>query len=487
VISTENRGLSAARNTGLAAATGEIVAYTDDDARPDPDWLTQLALTFRSTDHAGVGGPNIPPLGDGPIAECVANAPGGPIHVLVSDREAEHIPGCNSSFRKTCLDAIGGFDPTFRTAGDDVDVCWRLQAQGWTLGFNPAAVVWHHRRNSLRAYWRQQRGYGRAEALLERKWAERYNAPGHLAWRGRLYGRGVNHPPPRRWRVYYGTWGSNLFQHLYRPADGVLASLALMPEWYLVIAVLAVVSSLGFAWPPLFVALPVLAACLAPLLTYAVRGARRARFPSAPRSRRQTLRLRALVAALYLAQPVARLAGRLRHGLSPWRRRGGGRLGMPRRRALEVWSERWQPPEQWLQRVEAALLTDGAAFRRGGDFDRWDLHTSGGLLGAARLRTAVEEHGGGHQLVRYRVWPRCSGTAVVLCTALAGLTTAAAVDGAGVAAAVLGVLLVAGVLRVAVECGWATATAVRAAEVSQAGPEDSGGDPHGALRGGDGR
>src|SRR5438552_1816150 len=95
LIRTPNRGLACARNTGLAAATGEIVAYLDDDAYPDPHWLTYLAATFLSTSHAGVGGPNIAPPGDGPIAECVARAPGGPVHVLITDREAEHIPGCN--------------------------------------------------------------------------------------------------------------------------------------------------------------------------------------------------------------------------------------------------------------------------------------------------------------------------------------------------------------------------------------------------------
>src|SRR5439155_9858763 len=110
VIRTENRGLSQARTTGMSEATGEIVAYIDDDARPDPHWLQYLAATFTSTDHVGVGGPNIAPPGDGPIAECVANAPGGPLHVLLTDRLAEHIPGCNMAFRKSALEAIGGFD-----------------------------------------------------------------------------------------------------------------------------------------------------------------------------------------------------------------------------------------------------------------------------------------------------------------------------------------------------------------------------------------
>src|SRR5262249_49773393 len=90
LIRTENRGLSAARNTGLNAATGDIIAYIDDDAFPDRDWLKRLALAFLDAEYVGVGGPNISPPGDPLFAECVAHAPGGPIHVLLSDCEAEH-------------------------------------------------------------------------------------------------------------------------------------------------------------------------------------------------------------------------------------------------------------------------------------------------------------------------------------------------------------------------------------------------------------
>ncbi len=126
LISTENRGLSNARNTGMQAAQGEIVAYIDDDAYPSSNWLRHLATTFIRTNHAGVGGPHLAPDNESWIADCVANAPGEPVHVLLADRVAEHIPGCNMAFRKSTLQSIGGFDPRYRTAGDDVDVCWRL-------------------------------------------------------------------------------------------------------------------------------------------------------------------------------------------------------------------------------------------------------------------------------------------------------------------------------------------------------------------------
>ncbi|NIP81943.1 MAG: glycosyltransferase, partial [Gemmatimonadetes bacterium] len=83
------------------------------------------------------------PVDAGPMARCVADSPGGPNHVLLSDAVAEHIPGCNMAFRTAALREVGGFDPRFRIAGDDVDICWRLQQRGWTLGFHPAAMVWH--------------------------------------------------------------------------------------------------------------------------------------------------------------------------------------------------------------------------------------------------------------------------------------------------------------------------------------------------------
>jgi glycosyltransferase involved in cell wall biosynthesis len=470
LISIENRGLSSARNAGLEAATGEIVAYLDDDAYPDPHWLTYLAATFIHTTHAAVGGPNIPPPGDGPIADCVTNAPGGPIHVLLSDQEAEHIPGCNMAFRKAVLRTIGGFDPQFRIAGDDVDVCWRLQKQGSTVGFNPAAVVWHHRRNSVRAYWKQQLNYGKAEALLERKWPEKYNAAGHLIWLGRVYGNGHTCPLGKLGRIYHGVWGSAPFQSLYQPAVGTLRSFLLVPEWYLVVVILGALCALGLFWRPLSYVLPLFALAAAASLFQAALSAAQTCFTSAPYSRVTRLQLQCLTAFLHLLQPLARLYGRLRYGLTPWRQ-GAPWLSLPRRWTSAVWSERWEDPIARLQCLEIAMRTCGGVVVHGGEYDRWDLEVQGGLLGAARMLMAVEDHGAGTQFVRFRSWPRLSRAAVVLTLVFALLSAEAIEDEAWSAAAILGTTTLLLTLRTLYECAGAAAViqrALKSAEEKQA-------------------
>jgi glycosyltransferase involved in cell wall biosynthesis len=439
-ISTPNQGLSSARNTGLEAASGEIVAYLDCDARPDGDWLRYLAAAFRASDHAGIGGPNVPPP-DGWVADCVANAPGGPVHVLLSDREAEHIPGCNMAFRRQQLIEVGGFDPRFRAAGDDVDVCWRLQERGATLGFSAGAVVLHHARDSVRAYLRQQIGYGRAEALLERKWPAKYNAGGHHSWAGRLYGNGVaDGLLPRRWRVYYGRWGSNLFQGMYGTGTPTLRSLALVPEWYLVIALLAALSTLGALWTPLLAALPLAIAATGLLVAQAFAGARRASrtAPARPGRRWRSL---LLTASLHMLQPLARLWGRLRSGLTPWRWRGPVSHSIPLPRSWTLWSESWRSLEGWIGSLEDALREGGTVAMRGGDFDRWDLELRGGPLGRARILSAVEEHGHGRQLVRFGFRPRPAWGALLLTALFAPAAIAAALSGAVAATAVLAAVL----------------------------------------------
>ncbi len=268
VIHQENKGLSAARNVGMAASTGDIIAYTDSDCVVDPDWLHYLVATFLSSGLSAVGGPNLPPPEDSFVASCVAASPGGPLEVLLDDEEAEHIPGCNMAFRREVLEEIGGFDPVYRAAGDDVDVCWRLQNRGYRIGWSPAAMVWHFRRNTVKAYIGQQRGYGKAEALLYFRHPRRFNALGYARWRGRIYGGVSSILSLARPVVYGGVYGRGLFQTLYQPPSSLIAHLPFTLEWNAVALALLVyaIAHGGHAWLGVLPLGLTWAACLAAAL-----------------------------------------------------------------------------------------------------------------------------------------------------------------------------------------------------------------------------
>ena len=87
------------------------------------------------SNYVGVGGPNLIPDEGSWIADCVGLSPGGPTHVMIDDRTAEHVPGCNMAFYTWAAKQANGFDSQFRKAGDDVDFIWRLQHMGYTIGF----------------------------------------------------------------------------------------------------------------------------------------------------------------------------------------------------------------------------------------------------------------------------------------------------------------------------------------------------------------
>ena len=130
---------------------------------------------------------------------------------MLDDEEAEHLPGCNLAVTCTAFDTIGGFDPQFHTAGDDVDFCWRLRDAGFRLGFVPGAFVWHRRRPTIGAFLRQQLGYGRAEHLLLAKHPARFSKRGDAKWQGFIYGGG----PVRVMAdsiIYHGPMGAAGYQ-----------------------------------------------------------------------------------------------------------------------------------------------------------------------------------------------------------------------------------------------------------------------------------
>ena len=435
IISQENKGLSVARNVGAEAATGEIVAYTDSDCVADPDWLTYLVGRMVDGDLAACGGPNFPPPEDSLVPAAVAVSPGGPTHVLISDEVAEHIAGCNMAFRRDVLLELGGFDPQYRAAGDDVDICWRFQDAGHTIGFSAAAIVWHFRRNTVKAYLNQQRGYGKAEALVYAKHPFRFNLFGQAKWLGRIYGDlSAALLLSRKPVIYAGTFGRGLFQTMYEPPSSLTALLPLTFEWSVAALVLALAGIVAGGWMWLL-AVPLLttwAMCL--------NGAMKA--PIDPRFR--GLKARTLVALLIYLGPLLRGWERLKWRvktmqtqdhmrLAPIDQRA--RIDWPQRAfALRYWDETGAEKEVLLGGLMDFLLPQKYFVVADTGWSKWDLKIARGLWSRALVTVVAENHGGLKRLLRVRCAMRLSGLGTALLRGYAALAAGSLIVDAPVAA-----------------------------------------------------
>jgi hypothetical protein len=344
----------------------------------------------------------------------VAAAPGGPSHVLLTDTIAEHIPGCNMAFWRWTFRSVGGFDSEYRKAGDDVDFCWRVQQAGGVIAFSPTAIVWHHRRFTLRAFYNQQTGYGEAESLLRFKHLIFFGPTGTAKWRGQIYGAPrfswfINRPA-----IYHGIFGDGFFQSIYPTPQSDVAAYLSSIEWF---ALTIFLFGLGVFLPALRI-LPylMLGGTLCVALSYMVRARIEPRF--------DTVAARLLVMFLAFTQPLVRGWSRYFTWLH-FKRTPGSVIAtheqLPadaksrgNRRRRIYWSEEGKDRHALLQHIIALLDSESWRYSVDTGWQDWDLLIYGNFWWSIVLQTVTEYHGGAKCLTRVRLGYRYVTTTVVV-------------------------------------------------------------------------
>jgi glycosyltransferase involved in cell wall biosynthesis len=180
LIRRPHGGPAAARNAGAELARGKILAFTDDDCIPEPDWLAAIAAAAERSPDSIVGGRTENAL----VANRSSEASQSVIAYMYADGlrrtgELPFVTSNNLALDRGLFDALGGFDASFpEAAAEDRDLSARCQARGGSLVYEPAALVRHAHPLDPRSLLRQYVAYGRGARLLSRSGREGHGAPG---------------------------------------------------------------------------------------------------------------------------------------------------------------------------------------------------------------------------------------------------------------------------------------------------------------------
>lgn len=150
------------RNLGIDEAKGSIVAFLDDDASPQPQWLAQAVRHFSRPEVGASGGPAITPVGETRMAFLGGDVYASPLvsgncryrYVSERYREVDDLPSCNLIVRRDILKEIGGYNTRY-WPGEDTILCLDIVKKGLKIVYDPFAVVYHHRRKLFAPHLRQ--------------------------------------------------------------------------------------------------------------------------------------------------------------------------------------------------------------------------------------------------------------------------------------------------------------------------------------------
>ncbi|MEY2430628.1 MAG: hypothetical protein QOC92_353 [Acidimicrobiaceae bacterium] len=194
VVRAPRPGLALARNVGVAATTAPVVAFTDDDCRPEPHWTARLAAQFVDPSVGFVTGRVLPDRSGGPMVSVKTDEVPRRFEGAQDPATTGH--GANMAMRRLALEAIGGFDEVLGAgarfcAGEDHDVFYRLLREGWVGAYDPDVVVVHEQWRRTGAVFRLRYGYGIGAGAVAVKAIKLDGALGRrLLWR-RLWNGGL--------------------------------------------------------------------------------------------------------------------------------------------------------------------------------------------------------------------------------------------------------------------------------------------------------
>jgi GT2 family glycosyltransferase len=163
LLTPRHAGPAAARNTGAAHARGRVLAFTDDDCMPEPDWLQRLDAAFQESPNCMIGGRTVNRLTANPYSTASQVIVDAVYAFYNQDATAPRFFASNNvAMPVRIFRALGGFDETFPlAASEDRELCDRWRFRGYRMLYLPAAVVQHAHPLTLRRFCKQHFNYGR--------------------------------------------------------------------------------------------------------------------------------------------------------------------------------------------------------------------------------------------------------------------------------------------------------------------------------------